>query len=56
MIERSRRSSTLDEAPTRGIAISELKTEGKCPEKTAHLQVKYLNNGVEADHTHGKDS
>ena len=39
-----------DKAPTYGIAISELKAEGKCPENTVHRQVKYLNNVVEADH------
>ena len=39
-----------DKAPTYGIAISELKTEGKCPQNTVHRQVKYLNNVVEADH------
>ena len=39
-----------DKAPTYGIAISELKAEGKCSEKTVHRQVKYLNNVVEADH------
>ncbi len=39
-----------DKAPTYGIAISELKAEGKCPEKTVHRQVKYLNNVVDADH------
>ena len=39
-----------DKAPTYGIAISELKVEGKCPEDTVHRQVKYLNNVVEADH------
>ena len=39
-----------DKAPTFGIAISELKAEGKCPEDTVHRQVKYLNNVVEADH------
>jgi transposase-like protein len=39
-----------DKAPTYGIAISELKVEGKCPAKTVHRQVKYLNNVVEADH------
>jgi IS6 family transposase len=38
-----------DKAPTYGVAISELKAEGKCPEKTVHRQVKYLNNVVEAD-------
>jgi hypothetical protein len=39
-----------DKAPTSGIAISELKVEGKCPAETVHRQVKYLNNVVEADH------
>ena len=39
-----------DKAPTYGIAISALKAEGKCPEKTVHRQVKYLNNVIEADH------
>lgn len=39
-----------DKAPTCGIAISELKAEGKCPEELVHRQVKYLNNVVEADH------
>jgi IS6 family transposase len=39
-----------DKAPTYGIAISDLKAEGKCPEETVHRQVKYLNNIVEADH------
>jgi len=39
-----------DKAPTYGIAISELKAEGKCPPDTVHRQVKYLNNVVEADH------
>lgn len=39
-----------DKAPTYGIAISELKVEGKCPGGLVHRQVKYLNNVVEADH------
>jgi len=39
-----------DNAPTYGIAISELKAEGKCPAETVHPQVTYLNNVVEADH------
>jgi transposase-like protein len=39
-----------DKAPTYGIAISELKAEGKCPPNTVHRQVKYLNNVIEADH------
>ncbi len=38
-----------DKAPTYGIAISELKTEGKCLKELAHRQVKYLNNIVEAN-------
>lgn len=37
-------------APTYGIAISELKTGGKCPKELVHRQVKYLNNVIEADH------
>jgi transposase, IS6 family len=39
-----------DKAPTYGSAISELKAQGKCSDKTVHRQVKYLNNVVEADH------
>ncbi len=39
-----------DQAPTYGIAITELKVEGECPEKTVHRQVKYLKNVVDADH------
>ena len=39
-----------DKAPTHGVALAELKAEGKCPEETEHRQVKYLNNVVEADH------
>ena len=39
-----------DKAPTYGIAILALKAKGKCPEKTVHRQVKYLNNVIEADH------
>jgi len=39
-----------DKAPTYGVAIRELKAEGKCPETVKHRQVKYLNNAVEADH------
>jgi len=39
-----------DKAPTYGIAISQLKAEGKCPQNSVHRQVKYLNNVVEADH------
>ncbi|WP_406586463.1 IS6 family transposase [Asaia lannensis] len=39
-----------DKAPTYGIAISELKKEGKLPDTVEHRQVKYLNNVIEADH------
>ena len=39
-----------DKAPTYAAAISELKTEGKCPTETKQRQVKYLNNVIEADH------
>lgn len=39
-----------DGAPCYGVAIGELKEEGVLPEETAHRQVKYLNNVVEADH------
>ncbi len=35
-----------DRAPTHGIAIGDLKKEGKCPQETVHRQVKYLNNLV----------
>lgn len=38
-----------DKAPTYGIAIVQLKAEGKCPDERVHRQVKYLNNVVEAD-------
>lgn len=37
-------------APAYGIAIAQLKAEGKCPNELVHRQVKYLNNVVEADH------
>ena len=39
-----------DKAASYGVAITALKEEGKCPEAVKHRQVKYLNNGVEADH------
>jgi len=39
-----------DKAAAYGVAIQELKAEGKLPEDTEHRQVKYLNNVVEADH------
>ncbi|WP_350405095.1 DDE-type integrase/transposase/recombinase, partial [Proteus mirabilis] len=37
-------------APSYGAAITELKREGKLDRETAHRQVKYLNNVIEADH------
>src|SRR5699024_12372349 len=55
----TRRSSDLwekpatlntDKAPSYGAAITELKREGKLDRETAHRQVKYLNNVIEADH------
>ncbi len=39
-----------DKAPSYGAAITELKREGKLDQETAHRQVKYLNNVIEADH------
>jgi transposase-like protein len=39
-----------DKAAAYGVAIQELKQEGKLPKETEHRQVKYLNNVVEADH------
>ncbi len=39
-----------DKAPTYGIAINELKKNGKLPDTVKHRQVKYLNNVIEADH------
>jgi hypothetical protein len=33
-----------------GVAIAQLKAEGKCPVYLVHRQVKYLNNVVETDH------
>lgn len=39
-----------DKAASYGIAIKELKKEGKCPDETEHRQVKYLNNIIESDH------
>src|SRR3546814_15145054 len=41
---------TTDKAPSYGAAITELKREGKLDRETAHRQVKYLNNVIEADH------
>ena len=39
-----------DRAAPYGIALAELKKEGRCPKDTVHRLVKYLNNVVEADH------
>jgi transposase, IS6 family len=39
-----------DKNPTYNKAITELKTEGKCPSYLEHRQVKYLNNIIESDH------
>src|SRR5699024_1354814 len=39
-----------DKAPSYDAAITELKREGKLDRETAHRQVKYLNNVIEADH------
>src|SRR3546814_12371399 len=38
-----------DKAPSYGAAITGLKREGKLDRETAHRQVKYLNNVIEAD-------
>lgn len=40
----------MDKASTYGIAISELKKDGKLPDTVKHRQVKYLNNVIESDH------
>src|SRR3546814_5251228 len=42
--------TTLFRSPSYGAAITELKREGKLDRETAHRQVKYLNNVIEADH------
>ena len=39
-----------DKAPSLARAIAELKSEGICPPKVEHRQVKYLNNILEGDH------
>lgn len=39
-----------NKAPAYGVAIRELKAQGKCPDSLVHRQVKYLNNTVEAGH------
>nr|ALU65210.1 hypothetical protein [Escherichia coli] len=45
-----------DKAPSYGAAITELKREGKLDRETAHRQVKYLNNVIEADHGKAQDT
>jgi IS6 family transposase len=44
------RSINTDKNPTYGIAINQLKAEGKCSHNLEHRQVKYLNNIIESDH------
>lgn len=39
-----------DKASAYGVAIKELKDEGKCSREIQHRQIKYLNNIIEADH------
>lgn len=39
-----------DKAPSYGVAIAELKSEGKLPRDTEHRQANVLNNVIEADH------
>ena len=39
-----------DKLPTYGIANLKLKAQSKCPEKTVHRQIKYVNNVVETNH------
>uniref|UniRef100_UPI00396CF898 DDE-type integrase/transposase/recombinase n=2 Tax=Escherichia coli TaxID=562 RepID=UPI00396CF898 len=41
---------TICNSASYGAAITELKREGKLDRETAHRQVKYLNNVIEADH------
>jgi len=43
-------SINTDKAASYGVAIAQLKKEGKCPADLEHRQVKYLNNIVESDH------
>ncbi|MBB5092879.1 transposase-like protein [Pseudochrobactrum saccharolyticum] len=35
-----------NKAPTYGIAITQLKAEGKCPDELVHQQVKYHENDL----------
>src|SRR3546814_1927028 len=39
-----------DKAPSYGAKITELKREGKLDRETAHRQVKYIHNVIEANH------
>ena len=39
-----------DKNPSYGVALKEMKLAGKCDPNILHRQVKYLNNGLEADH------
>ena len=39
-----------DKNPAYGLAIAELKKEGKAPPKLNHRRIKYLNNILESDH------
>jgi len=39
-----------DKSPTYGVAIAELKAEGKLNADVLHRQIKYLNNRIEDDH------
>jgi transposase, IS6 family len=39
-----------DSDPALAAAITELKTDGRCPTSVRHRRVKYLNNRIEGDH------
>ncbi|PMN39630.1 hypothetical protein BCT33_20805 [Vibrio lentus] len=39
-----------DKAASYGVAMTELKKEGICPEALEYRKIKYLNNAVEAEH------
>lgn len=39
-----------DKNPSYGVALKEMKAEGRCDSTILHRQVKYLNNRLEADH------
>jgi transposase-like protein len=42
-------SINTDKAPSYGVALKQLKSEGKCSPDLEHRQVKYLNNIIESD-------